>query len=151
MPAPVCHTSQTVKCAALRVLLGRASCCWCPDAFVVVWGFCVSGVTFNFSKHLPILGYGVRALQNLYLPAQADKGENGSGNGKQQSNVKLTQLIKERCAHGHTQACMHASSALVRWQCNQLGTATRASLPGGYVWVTSDQRYPAGSGMEALA
>lgn len=113
-------------CAALRVMLWRASCCGRPDAFVVVWAFCVSGVTFNFSKHLPILGYGVRALQNLYLPTQADTGENGSGNGKQQSNIKLTQLIKERCAHQHTQACMHACSALVRWQCNQLGAGTVA-------------------------
>lgn len=59
------------------------------DAFVVVWAFCVSGVTFHFSKHLPVLGYGVRALQNLYLPPDNDK-------TKQQAS--MVQLIKERCA-----------------------------------------------------
>jgi 1-acyl-sn-glycerol-3-phosphate acyltransferase len=57
------------------------------DAFVVVWAFCVSGVTFNFSKHLPVLGYGIRALQNLYLPPENDR-------SKQQAS--MVQLIKER-------------------------------------------------------
>lgn len=59
------------------------------DAFVVVWAFCACGVTFAFSKHIPILGYGVRALQNLYLPEEKDK-------GKQSASV--VQMIKERCA-----------------------------------------------------
>ena len=59
------------------------------DAFVVVWAFCVAGVTFHFSQTLPVLGYGVRALQNLYLPPENDK-------AKQQSS--MVQLIKERYA-----------------------------------------------------
>jgi hypothetical protein len=59
------------------------------DAFVVVWAFCAAGVTFNFSRNLPILGYGVRALQNLYLPEDKDK-------AKQQSS--MVQMIKDRCA-----------------------------------------------------
>jgi len=46
-------------------------------------------VTFNFSRNLPILGYGVRALQNLYLPEDKDK-------AKQQSS--MVQMIKDRCA-----------------------------------------------------
>lgn len=61
------------------------------DAFVVVWAFCVAGVTFNFSKHLPVLGYGVRALQNLYLPPDNDK-------ARQQKS--MVQLIKERLVAG---------------------------------------------------
>jgi hypothetical protein len=61
------------------------------DAFVVVWAFCAAGVTFHFSKHLPVLGYGVRALQNIYLPPENDR-------GKQQSS--MVQRIKDRCAAG---------------------------------------------------
>jgi hypothetical protein len=57
------------------------------DAFVVVWGFCCAGVTFNFSKHLPILGCGVRALQNLYVPEDKDRAQQQQG---------MVQLIKER-------------------------------------------------------
>eukprot|EP00775_Hariotina_reticulata_P010920 gene10919-11075_t len=60
------------------------------DAFVVVWAFCAAGVTFNFSRNLPILGYGVRALQNLYLPEDKDK-------AKQQSS--MVQMIKDRAAN----------------------------------------------------
>ena len=58
------------------------------DAFVVVWAFCVAGVTFQFSKELPILGYGVRALQNLYVPKEMDR-------HKQQSS--MVDAIKARC------------------------------------------------------
>ncbi|KAF6265277.1 hypothetical protein COO60DRAFT_1623935 [Scenedesmus sp. NREL 46B-D3] len=57
------------------------------DAFVVVWAFCCAGVTFNFSKHLPILGYGVRALQNLYVPEHTDRASQQKG---------MVTLIKER-------------------------------------------------------
>eukprot|EP00879_Flechtneria_rotunda_P030301 GHRR01032921.1.p1 GENE.GHRR01032921.1~~GHRR01032921.1.p1 ORF type:complete len:307 (+),score=47.18 GHRR01032921.1:1-921(+) len=60
------------------------------DAWVVVWAFCCAGVTFEFAKRLPILGYGVRALQNLYVPEEADK-------AKQQGS--LTRLIRERAAN----------------------------------------------------
>lgn len=80
------------------ILLCQDVCCMlcavCADAFVVVWAFCVAGVTFNFSKHLPVLGYGVRALQNLYLPPEVEKGE--AGKAKQQAS--MVQMIKERCA-----------------------------------------------------
>jgi hypothetical protein len=57
------------------------------DAFVVVAGFCCAGVTFNFSKHLPVLGYGVRALQNLYVPEDKDRAKQQKG---------MVALIKER-------------------------------------------------------
>lgn len=57
------------------------------DAFVVVWAFCAAGVTFNFSRHLPILGYGVRALQNLYMPEENDKDK---------QKASMVQLIKQR-------------------------------------------------------
>ncbi|WIA30170.1 hypothetical protein OEZ86_000262 [Tetradesmus obliquus] len=60
------------------------------DAFVVVWAFCCAGVTFQFSKHLPILGYGVRALQNLYVPEDKDRTQQQKG---------MVQLIKERAAN----------------------------------------------------
>eukprot|EP00882_Tetradesmus_deserticola_P021779 GHRQ01023577.1.p1 GENE.GHRQ01023577.1~~GHRQ01023577.1.p1 ORF type:complete len:331 (+),score=101.62 GHRQ01023577.1:91-1083(+) len=60
------------------------------DAFVVVWAFCCAGVTFNFSKHLPILGYGVRALQNLYVPEHKDKASQQQG---------MVALIKERASN----------------------------------------------------
>lgn len=62
--------------------------CSAADAFVVVWAFCVAGVTFDTSKDLPVLGYGVRALQNLYVPTQGDR-------TKQQNS--MVELIKERC------------------------------------------------------
>jgi hypothetical protein len=58
------------------------------DAWVVVWAFCAAGVTFHFSKELPILGPGIQALQNLYLPKEDDK-------SKQQAS--MVQLIRERC------------------------------------------------------
>lgn len=63
-------------------------CTSCADAFVVVWAFCAAGVTFEFSRNLPILGYGVRALQNLYVPS--DKGD------KTQQQRSMVELIKER-------------------------------------------------------
>lgn len=68
------------------------------DAFVVVWAFCAAGVTFNFSKHLPILGYGVRALQNLYLPETKDKAK---------QKASMVELIKERCVRGSAQHPSH--------------------------------------------
>jgi len=67
-------------------LTGRP-CRWHADAFVVVWAFCFAGLTFHFTKDLPVLGYGVRALQNLYLPPETDK-------AKQQSS--MVELIKAR-------------------------------------------------------
>ena len=33
------------------------------DAFVCTWAFCAAGLTFEFTKHVPILGRGIRALQ----------------------------------------------------------------------------------------
>lgn len=57
------------------------------DAFVVVWAFCVAGVTFQFSRELPVLGLGVRALQNLYVPKESDK-------SKQQTS--MVEAIKAR-------------------------------------------------------
>lgn len=80
------------------------------DAFVVVWAFCCAGVTFQFSKHLPILGYGVRALQNLYVPEDKDRTQQQKG---------MVQLIKERWAAAGT-----AAASCMR------GTAVHLGVPG---------------------
>jgi hypothetical protein len=86
-----------------------ATVCSAADAFVVVWAFCVAGVTFDFSKDLPILGYGVRALQNLYVPTQSDK-------TKQQNS--MVQLIKERCGKtGAMQLLAHSPVCLMVGPC----------------------------------
>jgi lysophosphatidylcholine acyltransferase/lyso-PAF acetyltransferase len=57
------------------------------DAFVVVWAFCAAGVTMHYTQFLPILGPGIRALQNLYLPKEGDK-------AKQQSS--MVEMIRQR-------------------------------------------------------
>jgi hypothetical protein len=86
-----------------------ASVCCAADAFVVVWAFCVAGVTFDFSKDLPVLGYGVRALQNLYVPTQSDK-------TKQQNS--MVELIKERCGKaGAMQLLAHSPVRLIVGPC----------------------------------
>lgn len=57
---------------------------------MVVWAFCCSGVTFTFSKHLPIVGLGIRALQNIYVPESRDKTVRARS---------MVDAIKERCAN----------------------------------------------------
>ncbi|KAF8069495.1 Lpc [Scenedesmus sp. PABB004] len=59
------------------------------DAFVVVWAWCCAGVTFSFSKDLPVAGYGIRALQNLYVPAERDRSKQAGS---------MAALIKTRAA-----------------------------------------------------
>lgn len=82
-----CGLCAVYHCAGCAVQIGIFNHVSYLDAFVVVWAFCVAGVTFHFSQTLPVLGYGVRALQNLYLPPENDK-------AKQQNS--MVQLIKER-------------------------------------------------------
>jgi 1-acyl-sn-glycerol-3-phosphate acyltransferase len=64
------------------------------DAWVLAWSFCVAGVTFNFMKHVPILGYGLRAMQNIYLPPHNDADITIDTQAKQPKSV--AQMIKER-------------------------------------------------------
>jgi hypothetical protein len=33
------------------------------DAFAIVWALCPAGLTFAFTKEVPILGRGINALQ----------------------------------------------------------------------------------------
>lgn len=48
------------------------------DAFVVVWAFCAAGVTFEFTSRIPILGKGIIALQNMYVPEERDRSKQAS-------------------------------------------------------------------------
>ncbi|GBF97219.1 lysophosphatidylcholine acyltransferase [Raphidocelis subcapitata] len=44
------------------------------DAFAIVWALCPAGLTFEFTRHIPVLGRGIMALQNIYLPKKAAGG-----------------------------------------------------------------------------
>jgi hypothetical protein len=37
------------------------------DAFAIVWALCPAGLTFAFTKEIPLLGRGINALQVCLL------------------------------------------------------------------------------------
>lgn len=41
------------------------------DAFVIVWALCPAGLTFEFTKDIPVLGRGIMALQVWLLGVAA--------------------------------------------------------------------------------
>lgn len=84
MPVDISHTPLHVDADVQIGIFNHVSYI---DAFAIVWALCPSGVTMHFSKTLPVLGYGVRALQNIYLPKETDK-------TKQKQSI--VQAIKQR-------------------------------------------------------
>jgi 1-acyl-sn-glycerol-3-phosphate acyltransferase len=81
-------------CLSLGLQIGIFNHVSYMDAWVLAWSFCVAGVTFNFMKHVPILGYALRAMQNIYLPPHNDAGVTIDTQAKQPKSV--AQMIKER-------------------------------------------------------
>jgi 1-acyl-sn-glycerol-3-phosphate acyltransferase len=48
------------------------------DAFAVVAAFCPCGITLEFTKTIPLLGPGIRALQNIYVSSDGASEQGGA-------------------------------------------------------------------------
>lgn len=48
------------------------------DAFAVVAAFCPCGITLEFTKSIPLLGPGIRALQNIYVSSDGASEQGGA-------------------------------------------------------------------------
>jgi lysophosphatidylcholine acyltransferase / lyso-PAF acetyltransferase len=48
------------------------------DAFAVVAAFCPCGITLEFTKAIPLLGPGIRALQNIYVSSDGASEQGGA-------------------------------------------------------------------------
>lgn len=79
------HWEEGKRAGAIGIFNHVSYC----DAFVIVWALCPAGLTFAFTTDLPVLGRGIRALQNLYLPRETDR-------SKQQGS--MVDAVRKRCA-----------------------------------------------------
>lgn len=53
------HWEEGKRVGALGIFNHVSYC----DAFAIVWALCPAGLTFAFTKDIPVLGKGIRALQ----------------------------------------------------------------------------------------
>lgn len=68
------HWEEGRKIGAIGIFNHVSYC----DAFVIVWAFCPAGLTFAFTTDIPVLGKGIKALQNLYVPSGPKEKQQGS-------------------------------------------------------------------------